>query len=167
MTTQMANQFIQKWNNTFAGSPLYGESLMTKLGKIEVEKMQNLSSKALNQIAQQVQHIIYWRIFTIDKLQNTNQKNEQKDWSEISIDSLKDWQKLMAQLQDSQKSLVELLRDKTDDFLLQNIPNRKYSYIDLIEGIIQHDVYHTGQIGLIGKQLGDAEEGTGIGDSEE
>ena len=154
MTTQIANQFIQKWNNTFAGRSLYGESLMTKLGKIEVGKIENLPSKVLNQIAQQVQHIIYWRIFTIHKLQNNNQKNEQKDWSEISIDSLEEWRNLIVQLEDSQRNLVESLQSKTEDFLLQNLPNRKYSYVDLIEGIIQHDVYHTGQIGLIAKQLG-------------
>ena len=42
--------------------------------------------------------------------------------------------------------------------LEQNVRERTYNYRKLITGIIQHDIYHLGQIAFITKALGAANE---------
>jgi uncharacterized damage-inducible protein DinB len=45
------------------------------------------------------------------------------------------------------------LKDKTDDFLKDNVPGTEYDYYTLLHGIIHHDLYHTGQIAAFKKMI--------------
>ncbi len=148
--TLIVEKLIRKLSESFNGSPLFGESMMTQLDKVKWE-MANTSIGSAHSIAELVQHIIYWRVFAIEKLTGNVQEDKPKDWVAISIDSVGDWSDLMEKLNSSQKELVEALQSKTDDFLMENLPNRTYTYEDLVEGTIQHDVYHLGQIGMVVK----------------
>jgi len=146
------NKLIEKLEYSFSGSPLYGESLMAKLTKIEMEMVNFVPLGFTKSIAKLLQHIIYWRIFTIEKLTETSGLNKLDDWSDITITSLGDWENLLGKLKVSQEELIKILKSKSDDFLIKKLPNRKYDYEYLIEGTIQHDIYHLGQIALLSKQ---------------
>lgn len=151
MTTK-TEKLINKLTESFNGSPLFGESMMTQLNKVKWE-MANTSMGAAHSIAELVQHIIYWRVFAIEKLTGNVRADKEKDWAAISIDSVGDWSDLMEKLNVSQKELVEALQSKTDDFLMEKIMYRDYTFEDLIDGTIQHDIYHLGQIGMVLKAV--------------
>jgi len=59
---------------------------------------------------------------------------------------------LRQRLIQNQKELIGLLDAKTDDFLQTQTPGHTYDFQFLIEGIVQHDIYHQGQIGVVAKQ---------------
>jgi uncharacterized damage-inducible protein DinB len=63
------------------------------------------------------------------------------------------WQEGLQKLQQSQDELLRLLAQKDDALLEQNVSGRTYNYRKLISGIIQHDIYHLGQIAFITKAL--------------
>lgn len=63
------------------------------------------------------------------------------------------WEKLKSNLTKSQIELTNLLADKTDDYLENNKYEGKYSLKYMVEGIIHHDLYHLGQIGITIKLL--------------
>ena len=48
---------------------------------------------------------------------------------------------------------MNLLADKTDAYLEENDYVPSYSYKYLVEGLIHHDIYHLGQIGITLKLL--------------
>ncbi|WP_314058014.1 hypothetical protein [Empedobacter brevis] len=68
------------------------------------------------------------------------------------------WKKLKADLLESQNELVNLLADKTDAYLEENDYVPGYSYKYLVEGLIHHDIYHLGQIGITLKLLNQKEQ---------
>jgi len=47
--------------------------------------------------------------------------------------------------------LVKELETKDNDFLNDMVEGSEYDYYTLIHGVIQHDIYHTGQIILLKK----------------
>jgi uncharacterized damage-inducible protein DinB len=42
-----------------------------------------------------------------------------------------------------------------EGILNENIPDKNYTFYTILHGLIQHDIYHAGQIALIKKALTD------------
>ena len=63
----------------------------------------------------------------------------------------------MEKLRQSQAELVDAAVNFPDSRLGELVPskNQKYTYYTLLHGIIQHDIYHLGQIQLIRKSIPD------------
>lgn len=64
----------------------------------------------------------------------------------------KGWENLKAEFYQSQKELIELIEVENDDFLEKEYSSG-YSFKYLLEGLIHHDLYHLGQIGIVIKFL--------------
>lgn len=130
--------------------------MMKKLGLLNVDIV-NKVPLGSHSVAQLVQHITNWRVFAIEKLKGNAQYdielNSTSDWPDRIIDSKSEWQLLLKQLDETQQTIIALLGSKDDDFLKEQVPGRNYSYAFLLEGIVQHDVYHLGQIGIVAKQV--------------
>ncbi len=76
--------------------------------------------------------------------------NSDEDWTEITIKNKSEWDILLNNLTTTQKKIIEILKRQKDDKFLNSItPKREYNFKYLINGIIQHDIYHSGQIGLL------------------
>jgi hypothetical protein len=54
----------------------------------------------------------------------------------------------------SQEELItELEKREDDEFLEEIVPGREYDYYTMLHGILQHDLYHAGQISILKKAL--------------
>jgi len=49
--------------------------------------------------------------------------------------------------------IILAIKDKDDEFLSENVEFRKYNFQVLLNGLIQHDIYHIGQIAYVKKLL--------------
>jgi len=60
----------------------------------------------------------------------------------------------LEQLKSTHKKIVELLNQKADDsFLGDIVPLREYNFRFMLNGLIQHNIYHLGQIAYLNKLL--------------
>lgn len=147
-------KIIYNLQTVFNGTPWYGYSLMKIIQSVSIENINN-NFKDGNSIAQILEHILAWRIFLIEALKaNFSFKieiNSTKDWNKNKRYNQKEWQQLIERLKENQSTLIELVESKSEDFLGNNIPERKYTYFTLLDNSIQHDVYHLGQIALLNK----------------
>lgn len=99
-------------------------------------------------IAGQVAHMAAWRNFVHQKISGNSafniEDNSPEDWPQVS-----DWSEVLRIFEQSQQDLLKDL----DTFDLQRmndiVPGRSYSFSYLLTGIVQHDLYHYGQIGTI------------------
>lgn len=95
--------------------------------------------------------------FALEKLQGNElhdiEIDSANDWPKIRVDSKEEWEKLKRDLVSAQQKIYEFLEQKNDEYLEEIVPGRDYDIAYLLRGIIQHDIYHLGQIGLIGSQL--------------
>lgn len=149
------NDLISKLDESFQGRPWFGDSLMRIINSVDFQLVNARPSGTQNSIARLVQHIINWRIFVIKKLERDAvfdiKRNDSNDWSEIEIRNEKEWRDLLQALQESQEKIKEILKTNDPSLLTNTVPGREYDYHYLIEGIIQHDIYHLGQIALVKK----------------
>ncbi len=147
---------VQLLEVSFNGTPWYGTSVMDQL-KVMDHKVVNATVQGCNSIAACVQHIIQWRVLVIEKLKGNVpfniEMNTKEDWPMLEVEGAIGWKKLLGRLQETQDEIVHLLSDKGATFLDTIVVGKSYDYRTLINGMVQHDVYHLGQVGLIYSQL--------------
>ena len=94
------------------------------------------------------------RQFVIEKL-NGNTAYEvwetDLDWVKIPELNESEWQNLLAELIENQELLMQTISDKAEEFMETKVEGRNYNFRLMLNGIIQHDIYHIGQISIVRK----------------
>jgi len=150
MKTNLSN-YIRLFRENYDGNPWYGDSLRKKLDRISAEEALAPPAPGLHSVAQQVAHLLAWRRLLVERLKGNDnfqiQLNSARDWPPQELLEMKGWAKLLAELDANQAELLQLLEAGTDALLERPLPDGKHAFRLLLDGIVQHDVYHIGQIG--------------------
>ena len=146
------NQFIEQFTALYDGQPWYGDSLCQILENVTPRKGFWQPAQDAHSIAQLISHLIYWRQSLIKRLAGDlhYKSSMQSDENWKSNEQLKKegWKSLMNSLAESQAQLLSLL-SKQKDSLLKKKYSDQATFQEVITGILQHDLYHTGQIAYI------------------
>jgi len=141
------NKISDLIDKTFNGPAWHGPSVMEALHDISPKTALNKIGES-HSIIELVQHMTTWRNFTAKRLTGDH-KYEVTD--EDNFPKGTDWTNAIASLKQSQVNLAIALKNFPEDKLSSIVPTRKYDFYALLHGIIQHDIYHTGQIILLKK----------------
>jgi hypothetical protein len=76
------------------------------------------------------------------------------DWPPVTDISDASWQAAIAAFRAAQHELHAKLNAMTDEQLEQQVPGRNYNNYFLLHGLIQHHLYHAGQIAILKKASG-------------
>jgi uncharacterized damage-inducible protein DinB len=156
MNTSRINHHIDLLNRVYHGENWVDESFEGKLHAISEKVAFTQPMPGVHSVAEIVWHCIYWRKVNVQRLLGNNAYRDEtmEAFNFLPIETLKQkgWKVLLQELKDSQREIFDVLKGKTDDFL-KNTYRPGYSFDFLIEGTVQHDYYHLGQIGLVVKML--------------
>jgi len=144
------HEIIAQLNEVYDGNPWYGNSVSNYLQEIKPEMMSNKCANS-HSIGQVIAHMVTWREYVIAKLENKAYDLEvggANDWEDHEF-TADDKVALYAKFKATQKSLTTILSGKSDEFLTQKAPDLSITFEKLLIGIIQHDIYHLGQIYLL------------------
>lgn len=125
----------------------YGPALAEMLEKISPELAVRAPATGTNTISALLQHLLLWN----ERVRKTSEHcalpkwEPEKEWSEAAIP----WADLVGQWKKSRDLLEEHLRRFPEENLAKQVPGRDYSYQKLLRGIVQHTIYHCGQIAMI------------------
>ena len=78
---------------------------------------------------------------------------EENDWRDLDHDDKSLWKKGLQCLDETQSELIKVLEQQQDNIINETVPGRTYNFKKLLYGIIQHDIYHVGQIAYLTKLL--------------
>lgn len=136
----------------FSGPAWHGPNMLETLQTITLEKAVKRFGES-NNIAELVHHITAWRTFGIKKLEGDAAFDITDDFNFVTYETLSEaeWEGLKTRLQESQNRLLALLSEADESLLEQQVAGRPYNFFTLLHGIIQHDLYHLGQIVLLSK----------------
>jgi uncharacterized damage-inducible protein DinB len=132
---------------SFHGPAWHGPSVMEVLTALTPDTVTQKISNA-HTIIELVLHMAAWRDFVAKRLLGNNNFEVSE---EANFPKETDWTSAMAALQQSQKDLMSAIDQFPDKKLQDTVPTRKYDFYTMLHGIIQHDIYHTGQIVIIKK----------------
>lgn len=157
-TKEEVLRIIDLFNDTYESEQAWhGPSLVEVLRGVTPRMADRRIASSTHTIAELVFHITTWRIFAVRKLQGDAKfdiKSNEKNWKTFSVVDDFEWETLQMELSLSQEELIGELEKKTSDKFLEDIvPGRDYTYYTLLHGLVNHDLYHAGQIALIKKGL--------------
>lgn len=146
----------EKIKDAYQGDPWFGRSIKEILSEID-ESIAFQKPNGQHSIIELLWHMITWREFILDRLHQTGRQSleyfEQIDWREIDPSETSLWQQGLQRFNSLQNELVEVIQQQKDEILSQRVPDKKYDFRKLLYGIVEHDIYHTGQIAYVKKLL--------------
>ena len=146
------DKLVFQFDNVFNGTPYYGDSIKSIIDQLNPAQANNSINDG-HSIAQIIKHMIAWRQYAIEHLKGNEEYDivlgSDVDWAKTIVSSPSEWNELKEEFEQSHKSLVELLKQKEDNWLSTKMPGKVFSYNIMLKGIIQHDLYHIGQVNLL------------------
>jgi uncharacterized damage-inducible protein DinB len=150
------DSIIRNLQNTLEGEPWFGRAVYELLGEIDESKTSVKPNNTEHSLLELLWHMNTWSEFTLAHLENKLADEvtaiEQNDWRTINPEK-HSWKKGMAQLKSVHEKIIGILKKKEDEFLKEPVPNRKFNFRFMLNGLIQHTIYHAGQIAYIKKLL--------------
>jgi uncharacterized damage-inducible protein DinB len=129
----------------------YGPSLAEMLAEISPELATMPPIPGAHSISELLQHLLLWN----ERVRNTSDSHPmprweaEKEWAEPPIP----WNELVARWNQSRELLEEKIRNFRVEDLAKQVPGRNYPYETLLHGIVQHAIYHSGQIAMVSSML--------------
>lgn len=147
------SRIIHMLQNTYDGAAWHGPSILEVLSKINADIAFKQSSH-IHRICELVQHITAWRIFAIKRLEGDAvfEITQNENWKTFTKQDEAAWKVIKEDLAESQETLIKRLSQANDALLDEDVEGKAYDYYTLIHGVIQHDLYHLGEIALLFKE---------------
>lgn len=125
----------------------YGPTVAELLAKTSPEAATARPIPDGHSISELLQHLLLWN----ERIRNTSAScpmprwDAEKEWAEAPIP----WNELMQRWSKSRDLLEERIRSFPVEDLDKQTPGRTYPYEKMLDGIVQHAIYHSGQIAMI------------------
>jgi len=142
--------------NVLDGTPWFGRPVYTILNEIHPVMVYTKPGGNSHSLVDHLYHIITWAEFTVKRIEKEPETDmegfEQLDWRLIDP-HVHTWANALQQFKTAHDRILGLLKDKDDSFLKEKVDYRDYNFRFLLNGLIQHDIYHLAQIAYVKKLL--------------
>jgi uncharacterized damage-inducible protein DinB len=136
----------------FEGEAWHGPSLKELLAGVTAEQAAARPLAGSHSIWEIVLHIAAWESVARRRLEGeTALIPSEEDWPTVKETSDTAWLEALTNLESGHRQLRATLRQLTDADLDKIVAGQQYSSYFLLHGVIQHDLYHAGQIALLKK----------------
>ena len=146
----LIDQFIEIQN----GTPWLDETFDKKLLKINDKNAFTRPLPDVHSVAEILSHLLVWRFEILSRLEGNDRilwADSAENWKSNEELEKNGWEDLIRRFEQSQDKLIGFLQSKEDTFLENAYKDKNFKY--LVEGLLHHDLYHLGQIGLVNKML--------------
>jgi uncharacterized damage-inducible protein DinB len=147
---------IHRLEESMSGEPWYGKSVLALLSEIDPGMVYHKPGSQSHSMIELLYHMITWMEFVQQRLQKEQYLNpedlEALDWRKTNPE-IHTWNAGISQLTALSNKIIETLKNSSDGLLDETVDYRPYDFRYLLTGIIQHNIYHIGQIALLNKLL--------------
>ncbi len=144
--------YIAMLREGFDGGGWYGEGSIEKLNGLDEETAFRQPAPGKHSVAELVAHATYWRTVLIKFIEGDREYRERTvdttDFRQAGELRKAGWKNIYESFRDSQQTLLSVLESKDDSFL-DTIYADNHPYDRIVRGVVEHDLYHLGQIGYV------------------
>jgi uncharacterized damage-inducible protein DinB len=138
----------------FEGKAWHGPSLKELLADVTTQQAAARPIATAHSIWELVSHIQVWTQAATQAVQGVPMPKivgTDKDWPPVTDSTAEAWAKALDRLLQASRQLSQAMESFVDERLPETVPGRQYDFYYLFHGIIQHSLYHAGQIALLKK----------------
>ncbi|HEY4766368.1 MAG TPA: DinB family protein [Candidatus Sulfotelmatobacter sp.] len=154
-TRSEATGIADQLRRAFEGSAWHGPSLLELLEDVDAAMAAARPLPKVHSIWELVLHIAVWdnaasRRLSGEKCQPTGLAN----FPPVSAPTESAWRKAVAETRRIHQALVKTVAALPDSRLGERVPGKRYDFSHMLYGVVQHELYHAGQIAILKKAQG-------------
>jgi uncharacterized damage-inducible protein DinB len=134
------------------GGAWHGPALLELLADVSAGRAASRPIPGAHSIWEIVLHVAAWQNFAARALGGepmpTNLPDEE-DWPPVADAGEDAWRAAVSSLGEAGKRLRDALRRFPDEDLERIVEGREYNFYFLLHGVVQHGLYHAGQIATL------------------
>jgi uncharacterized damage-inducible protein DinB len=132
------------------GDAWHGPSLGSLLADLSAKRAAERPIRAGHSIWEIVRHIAVWDRVVARRLAGERvEPTAEEDWPPVPAPTDGAWQRDVEELGRARGELRRALLDFDERRLSEVVPGRSHSYYVMVHGVVQHDLYHAGQIAIL------------------
>lgn len=145
-------RIFNELESLYYGNAFHGPALKEILESVTAKQALAKPIANAHNIWELVLHIVGWnKVFLLGLEGKILDAPEDGDFPIINDTSEQAWQKTLIHLKENIDEMLEKISKLPDSNLNVNIPDKDYNLRFVIGGILNHIVYHSGQIALLKK----------------
>lgn len=155
MTSETA-RIADQLRRAFRGEAWHGPSLLDLLAEITPEQARARPMRSVHNIWELVLHIDVYLQAGFEASQGTPMPKlfgTERDWPSLRDDSAEAWFDAQDRLFEDAEKLAQAIESFDDAKLTDTVPGRSYDFYYLFHGIVQHSLYHAGQMAILKKAI--------------
>jgi uncharacterized damage-inducible protein DinB len=153
------DRIIDQLQRAFDGDAWYGPSVSDALDGVDARLAMHRPIAEGHTIAEIVRHVTTWtREITRRLRSGVAQDLEEGDWQDVQVTNDDEWMAMLDALDAAQDDLVGQMKGLTDadlERMIGDVRDRALgsgiSRYVMLHGLVQHHIYHAGQISLLRK----------------
>jgi uncharacterized damage-inducible protein DinB len=146
-------RILDQLQRAFEGNAWHGPSVRELLNGVSAAQAAGKAVPDGHSIWEIVLHMAVWQDVARRRLAGETIVSlpPELDWPAVDDASETAWRQAVTRLNQSQQKLQQSISQLTEDRLAEIVPGMDYSVYVMLHGVIQHDLYHAGQIALLKK----------------
>ena len=148
-----AEHIVDQLERAFEGDSWHGASISEILGEVQCEVAATRPLQDVHSIWEIVLHTTVWQRTVRERLQGKPiaELPDHEDWPQVTDTSCEAWEEALRNLRTEYELLrEEVLRWRGRD-LDEATEGQRYTVYEMLHGVVQHNLYHAGQIALLKK----------------
>ncbi|KAF0153147.1 MAG: DinB family protein [Ignavibacteria bacterium] len=155
------NKLIIELNKVIEGDPWFGAPLKSILEGINCQQAVMRINTNAHSIAEIALHILAWVEETASRLEGNEPKEPKRgDWQSIDTLDKVEWENIVNKIFEMHKRIEELVASFSLEKLEEQVGSERnpalgtgFSFREMLVGLMEHNVYHGGQIALLKKLI--------------
>jgi len=145
------DRILEQLRHAFEGNAWHGPAVLELLDTVTAESAAFRLAPNVHSIEELVCHMAVWKDVVASRIHgHAMDPTPDQDWSRPGPADTRRWNAAVRSLRVSHDALVDATRVLTDNQLDEILPGGRSRY-DLLHGVVQHDLYHAGQIAVLVK----------------
>lgn len=146
-------RIVEELRQAFEGPAWHGPAVRTLLADISAERAAARPLANAHSIWEIALHIAAWEDVVRRRLAGEviGDLPDDQDWPAVRNTSPAAWQQTLRHLEQTNRALREAIAKFDDAHLADRVAGKDHSVYVMLHGVIQHDLYHAGQIALLWK----------------
>jgi uncharacterized damage-inducible protein DinB len=147
-------RILDQMDRAWEGDAWHGPSVKRVLENITAESATRHPIASAHSIWEIVHHIASWNRIVRHRLIGDHiEPTPEVDWPPVWDASEVAWKRALETMDENRKLLQKTMEGLKDDELNVQLPGEGYTNYVMLHGLVQHDLYHAGQIALLKKAI--------------
>jgi uncharacterized damage-inducible protein DinB len=146
-------RIIDQLQRAYEGPAFHGDAVKEILTDVTAEQANRCPIKQAHSIWELVGHIAGWHSEIGNRLRGQTARllPPEENFPKTKDPSEAAWKKTLERLDKSYQELKATMQEFPESRLTDTVPGRKFDFYVLMHGIVQHTLYHAGQIAILKK----------------